>query len=146
MATVTGHVKLVKRKRGDKFYVKYRMPSGKQVMKLLGPAWTERSRPPAGNYTRRPAEESLSALLTDIRRGEVPDPGDRGGKVLADAVAEWLRYVEHEKDRRPSTVRDYRNTATAPYSPSSGQRHRSGPPVFLPSSGRVNEAQWNQCS
>ena len=136
MATVTGHVKLVKRKRGDKFYVKYRMPSGKQVMKLLGPAWTERSRPPAGNYTRRTAEESLSALLTDIRRGEVPDPGDRGGKVLADAVAEWLRYVEHEKDRRPSTVRDYRNTANGSLLPEFGaETPLGGPQCFCPVPG-----------
>ena len=135
MATVTGHVKLVKRKRGDKFYVKYRMPSGKQVMKLLGPAWTERSRPPAGNYTRRTAEESLSALLTDNRRGEVPDPGDRGGKVLADAVAEWLRYVEHEKDRRPSTVRDYRNTANFPTPRVRGRDTARGPQCFCPVPG-----------
>lgn len=113
MATVTGHVKLAKRKRGDQFYLKYRTPSGKQVEKRLGPAWMERSRPPAGYFTRKGAEEALSALLTDIRRGEVPDPGDRSGKTFADAVAEWLRYVEHEKDRRPSTVRDYRNTANS---------------------------------
>jgi integrase len=113
MATVTGHVKLAKRKRGDQWYLRYRHPSGKPVEKRLGPAWTERSRPPAGHYTRKMAEEALSALLTDIRRGEVPDPGDRSGKTFADAVAEWLRYVEHEKDRRPSTVRDYRNTANS---------------------------------
>lgn len=111
MATVSGHVKLAKRKRGDVFYLKYRMPSGKQVEQRLGPVWTERSRPSAGYFTRKMAEEALSARLTDIRRGEVPDPGDRSGKTLADAVDEWLRYIEHEKDRRPSTVRDYRNTA-----------------------------------
>jgi hypothetical protein len=28
-----------------------------------------------------------------------------------DAVREWLRYVEYEKKRKPSTLRDYRNVA-----------------------------------
>lgn len=120
MATVSGHVKLAERKRGDVFYLKYRTPSGKQLEKRLGPAWTERSRPPAGFYTRKQAEEALSALLTDLRRGTVPDPGDRSGKTLADAVAEWLRYVEHEKARRPSTVRDYRSTADSRLLPEFG--------------------------
>jgi integrase len=91
--------------------MRYRLPSGRQVQRLLGPAWSERSRPPAGYFTRKTAQAALDGILTDVRRGEIPDPGDRSGKTFADAVAEWLRYVEHEKDRRPSTVRDYRNTA-----------------------------------
>lgn len=117
---VSGHVKLAKRKRGDIFYLKYRMPSGKQIERRLGPAWTKRSRPPAGYFTRRMAEDALAELLTDVRRGEIPDPGDRSGKTFADAVAEWLRYVEHEKDRRPSTIRDYRNTANGTLIPEFG--------------------------
>jgi hypothetical protein len=44
-ARATGSVQLVKRKRGDKWYMKVRYPSGKQAMKLVGPAWTERTRP-----------------------------------------------------------------------------------------------------
>ncbi len=120
MARVSGHVKLVERKRGDQFYLRYRHPSGKLIEKRLGPAWTKRSRPPAGYFTQSKAEEALEAVLTDIRRGEIPDPGDRSGKVFADAVAEWLRYVEHEKARRPSTVRDYRNTARGALLPEFG--------------------------
>src|SRR4051794_38658465 len=30
-----------------------------------------------------------------------------GGVTFADAAAEWLRYVEHDRKRRPTTVRDY---------------------------------------
>lgn len=120
MARVSGHVKLVERKRGDQFYLRYRHPSGKLIEKRLGPAWAKRSRPPAGYFTQNTAEVELEAILTDIRRGEVPDPGDRSGKVFKDAVAEWLRYVEHEKDRRPSTVRDYRNTANSALLPEFG--------------------------
>jgi hypothetical protein len=49
----TGHVKLVRRKRGDQFYVKYRLPDGRQLQKRLGAAWTGPGRPPEGFYTRR---------------------------------------------------------------------------------------------
>lgn len=110
---VTGHVKLAKRKRGDVFYLKYRFPSGRQVESKLGPAWTERSRPPAGFYTRRTAEEALEALLTDIRRGEVPDPGDRSGKTFADAREEWLRYCEEDRGLEETTLADYRRVGAA---------------------------------
>ena len=51
-ARVTGHVSLRKRSRGSVYYLKYRLADGRQVQRLLGPAWTERSRPPAGYYTR----------------------------------------------------------------------------------------------
>lgn len=121
MGAVTGHVRLVQRKRGASWYAKYRLPSGRQVQKRLGPAWTERSRPPVGYFTQRIAEEELAAILTDARRGEIPDPGDSAGKTFADAVAEWLRYVEDEKGRRPSTVRDYRNTANGALIPEFGE-------------------------
>jgi integrase len=121
MAQVSGHIKLVKRKRGDQWYAKYRLPSGKQIERKLGPAWTERSRPPAGYYTRKMAEAELAGILTDARRGELPDPGDRSGKTFGDAVAEWLRYVEHEKARRPSTLRDYRNAANGSLLPEFGE-------------------------
>jgi integrase len=79
------------------------------VQKLLGPAWTERSRPPAGYYTRKTAQDALDELLADARRGTLADSGVRSGKTFDDACAEWLRYVEQERQRAPSTIRDYRN-------------------------------------
>ena len=112
MANVSGHIELISRKRGDQWYAKYRLPSGRQVKKRLGPAWTEKDgRPPAGYFTRKTAQAELDAILTDARRGEIHDPGDNSGKTFEDAVAEWLRYVEDERERAPSTLRDYRNTA-----------------------------------
>jgi integrase len=119
--SVSGHVKLVQRKRGEQWYAKYRLPSGKQVQKRLGPAWTERSRPPVGYFTRKRAQAELEAIHVAARRGEIPDPGDNAGKTFGDAVAEWLRYVEQEKARRPSTVRDYRNAAEAALIPEFGR-------------------------
>lgn len=105
----TGHVSLKRRKRGDVYYLKYRLPSGRQVQKLLGPASTGKGRPEDGAFTRRMAEDALREVLVDAERGSIPDPGDTSGKVLADAVAEWLRYVEVDKARKPSTVRGYRH-------------------------------------
>lgn len=113
MAVVSGHVKLVERARGDQFYLKYRTPSGKQLERKLGPVWTERSRPPAGYFTRKMADAELAALLTDLRRGEVPDPGDRSGKTFADAREEWLRYCRDDRGLEETTLRDYGNTARA---------------------------------
>lgn len=103
----TGHVRLVHRDRGDQFYLKYRLPDGLGVQKLLGPAWSGRGRPPAGYHTRRMAEEALQTILADARRGTLDRV--KTGATFADAAAEWLRYVEHDRKRRPSTVRDYRN-------------------------------------
>jgi hypothetical protein len=35
----------------------------------------------------------------------------RTGATVGDAVAEWLRYVEHDRAVKPSTLTDYRCTA-----------------------------------
>jgi hypothetical protein len=37
----------------------------------------------------------------------------RTGVTFADACAEYLRYVEHDLDRKPSTVGDYRSAIRA---------------------------------
>jgi integrase len=105
MARATGHVKLVERKPGDQWYVKYRRPDGRQVERKLGPAWTGNGRPPAG-YTRRTAEEALQDILTDLRRG-VGGP-DGTGVTFADAATEYLRYVEQIRRIDEVTVKDYR--------------------------------------
>jgi len=120
MGSVSGHVKLVYGKRGPVWFVKYRFKSGTQKQVRLGPGWTERSRPPAGYFTRKLAEAEKERILTELRRGEIPDPGDSTGKTFGDAVAEWLRYVETEKARKPSTLRDYRNTARGSLEPEFG--------------------------
>ncbi|MDQ3630662.1 MAG: tyrosine-type recombinase/integrase, partial [Actinomycetota bacterium] len=116
-----GHVRLVKRARGSKWYAKYRLPDGRQVQKLLGPAWSERGRPPGGHYTRKTAEAELRRLLTDVERGTLAGAQTRTGKSFADACAEWLRYVELEKQRAPSTLRDYRNTVECYLKPEFGK-------------------------
>lgn len=77
-------------------------------MKRLGPAWSGGARPPDGHFTRKTATQALQAILTDARRGQLPGAATTTA-TFADAAAEWLRYVEHDRKRRPSTVEDYRN-------------------------------------
>src|SRR5438067_2065900 len=96
----TGHVFRVDRARGPVWYAKYRLPDGRQVQKKLGPAWTERGRPPAGYFTKRLAEDWLRSTLVDARRGALPGMV-RTGATFADAAAEFLRYTEHDRGCKP---------------------------------------------
>jgi integrase len=115
----TGHVFRVERKRGPVWYAKYRLPDGRQVQKKIGPAWTGRGRPPAGHFTKRLAEDWLRDILDAARRGTLPG-AVRSGATFADAAAEWLRYVEQDRDVKPSTLTDYRSAVTSRLLPAFG--------------------------
>jgi integrase len=99
--------------------MKYRLPDGRQVQKKLGPAWTERGRPPAGYFTKRLAEDALRSVLDQARRGTLPGMV-RTGATFADAAAEYLRYIEHDRGRKPSTLRGYRSAIEAHLLPAFG--------------------------
>ncbi len=103
----SGHVFRVERARGPVWYAKYRLPDGRQVQKKLGPAWTDRGRPAAGYFTKRLAEDWLRGVLDEARRGTLPGMVQTGA-TFAEAAAEWLRYVEEDRLRKPSTVATYR--------------------------------------
>src|SRR3954463_7226406 len=107
---LSGHVFRVERARGPVWYAKYRLPDGRQIQRKLGPAWTARGRPAAGYFTKRTAEAWLDDVLAQARRGELPGMV-RTGATVADAAAEWLRWAEHERDCKPSTMDGYRGTA-----------------------------------
>jgi integrase len=109
-AKVSGHVVLREGARGSIYYLKYRLPDGRQVKRRLGVAWTERGRAPAGCFTRRMAAEALQTVLADARRGTLAGMV-KTGATFEDASAEWLRYVEHDRDVKPSTLSDYRHMA-----------------------------------
>jgi integrase len=116
----SGHVFRVDRKRGPVWYAKYRLPDGRQLQRKLGPAWTERGRPPAGYYTRRLAEDQLRDLLDEARRGTLPGLV-RTGATVQDATEEYLRYIEHDRERKPSTVQGYRWIVNGQILPTFGQ-------------------------
>jgi integrase len=115
----TGHVFRVERKRGPVWYAKYRLPDGRQVQKKLGPAWTDRGRPAAGFFTKRTAEAWLRDTLDAARRRTLPGMV-KTGATFANAAAEWLRYVEHDRACKPSTLSDYGSVVTAHLLPAFG--------------------------
>ncbi len=110
MLVPTGHVFRREGKRGAVWYAKYRLPSGRQVQRKLGPAWSSRGRPPAGYFTKWLAEVWLDDTLAHVRRNELPGMVATGA-LVADAAAEWLRYCEHERAVKASTLTEYGHTA-----------------------------------
>jgi integrase len=118
---ISGHVFRVQGKRGTRWYAKYRLPDGRQVQKALGPAWTQRGRPPDGYFTKRTAEAWLRDVLDQAHKGTLPGMV-RTGATFADAAAEWLRYVEQERGRKPSTLADYRSVVRAHFLPAFGDQ------------------------
>ncbi|MGA9284095.1 MAG: site-specific integrase [Solirubrobacteraceae bacterium] len=117
----SGHVHRVERKRGAAWYAKYRLPDGRQVQRKLGPAWSERGRPPAGYFTKRLAEDWLRDVLHEARRGTLVGMVATGA-TFADAVAEFLRYAEQDRQLKPSTLRGYRSIMKAHLLPAFGER------------------------
>jgi integrase len=102
----SGHVFPWDRKRGRQFYAKFRLPDGRQVQKLLGPAWMGPGRPPSGYLTRKCAEAELRRILVDAEDGALAGMA-KTGATFADAAREYLRYVEVDREREPTTIRDY---------------------------------------
>ncbi len=106
---VSGHLRRVKRQSGDRWRAKWRDAAGVEHLRVLGRVWTGKGRAPEGYLTKQQAQRMLDELLAEAR---TVGPGARravGRQVtFADAAAEWLRYVEVDRRRRPSTLRDYR--------------------------------------
>ena len=88
------------------WYAKYRLPDGRHIQKRIGPAWTPRGRPAAGYFTKRTAEAWLDDVLAQGAPRRAPRDGATGATV-ADAAAEWLRWAEHDRACKPSTMSDY---------------------------------------
>jgi integrase len=104
----TGFVRIVERAGGPVFYAQVRTADGRRLQRRLGRAWTKRSRPPEGYITRAKAELQLAEMLAgrDPNVAVEPQPGDE--VTFGQACREWMRYVELDRKRRPSTIRDYR--------------------------------------
>ncbi|MEA2282020.1 MAG: hypothetical protein QOK21_2627, partial [Solirubrobacteraceae bacterium] len=98
---VSGHVTRVEGSRRPVWRAKYRLPDGRQVKKTLGQAWTARGRPPAGYWTKRTAEAWLRRTLAEAAACTLPGMV-RTGATVADACAEYLRYIEKDRQRKPS--------------------------------------------
>jgi integrase len=104
----TGFVRVIRRAGGPVFFAMVRTPDGRRLQRKLGPAWVRRSRPPEGYLTRAQAEAKLQAILRGEDQSVAVRPVPGEDVTFGAAGQEWLRYVEHDRKRRPSTVRDYR--------------------------------------
>ena len=92
----TGHGFRVERARGPAWYMKYRLPDGRQVQKKLGPAWTERGRPPAGYFTKRVAEPSAVAAGGKVRIDQVEVIGSSLDLRQLRLVLAWAELHQEE--------------------------------------------------
>ena len=68
------------------------------------------SKPDPSYLTPAEAEDALQRLISSALRGP-SDPRRKRAQdhTFGEACDAWLAYVAEEKDRRPSTIRDYRN-------------------------------------
>jgi hypothetical protein len=109
MTRVTGSIVTVDRKTGRVLFIKARDRTGRQIKKRLGPE---------ADWSKRKQETALREFLVDL--GRTPDaPEDE--ITIGDAARAWLRYVEHEKARAASTVRDYTNCVNGSILPHFGK-------------------------
>ena len=107
----SGHVYRHEGQRGPVWRALYRLPDGRRVHKTLGPAWTQRGRPAAGHFTKRLAEDWLSEVLGQARRGTLAGMV-RTGATVEQACAEYLAHKETDRELKPSTLRDYRSVVS----------------------------------
>jgi integrase len=102
----SGHVYRRDGERGGVWYAKYRLPDGRQQKKRIGPAWSERGRPPAGFFTKRTAEAWLRDVLDQANRGELGGMVHTG-RTFNEAADRYLQWLRDDLARKPSTLRDY---------------------------------------
>jgi hypothetical protein len=69
---------------------KYRLPAGRQVQEKLGPAWTDRGRPPAGYFTKNQAEARLREIQTLWRPSDAIDRGRVAKERAVVLIPEWV--------------------------------------------------------
>lgn len=122
MVTPSGHLQVIDTPRKGKVWVALWRDAEGRHKRRLGPAWvraagtTDRGgtkwraadgRKPDGYLAPKDAEAQLAQILAAAPRQKLT-PLER--HTFGEACEEHLRYVEFDRERRPSTVNDYRNT------------------------------------
>jgi hypothetical protein len=102
----TGYVRAIERASGPVYYAHIRTVDGRRLQPKFGPAWLKRSRPPAGYLTPAQAEAKLGEILAGENPAVVVAP--TSAATFRHAALEWLRFVEHDRQREHSTVEGYR--------------------------------------
>jgi integrase len=109
------------RKRRDPVWIgRYRV-AGKDSAKVIGKAWTKRSRPPGGYLTRSAAEDALKRFLEAEGASVAAGRGIAFGQA-AEAYLASLEAKITSGSFRASTLRTYRNIIEAELRPRWGDR------------------------
>jgi integrase len=112
----SGALLVVERDRGPSYYAKWRDSTGRQVKRLLGPAWVERNgngwkrrrgRLPDGQLDERAAFVAMATAIETHEATLEVRPVKRSA-TFAEAAALWLHHLEHVEGAKPSTLADYR--------------------------------------
>jgi integrase len=128
----TGHLQVKGAPSARRWYAMWRDAAGRH-QQALGPAhvkpsgrktarravvWRSADGPKPGPafLTPREAEARLAEILASAPRSLDPVVE----RTFGEACEEWLRYVEHERQRSASTLRDYRHTVPAHLVPAFG--------------------------
>ena len=89
------------RRGGPVWVMRYRLPSGKDSRRVIGPAWTKRGRPERGYFTRVTAEAAMREFLAQ-------HADDKPGVIMPSFDAMAAAWLEHcTRTIRPSTQRSY---------------------------------------
>ena len=133
----TGHVQVKGSAGNRRYYALWRDADGRH-QRLLGPAHVKDSgrRTPRGAIVWRAGDGSLPSpehltpatavevlrelLAAAPKRPAAAGERARGAVTFGEACDEWLRYIEHERKRSPSTLADYRSTVRAGLLPGFG--------------------------
>ena len=116
MSRQSGALIVVDRDRGPTYYGKWRDSTGRQVKRMLGPAWVvrdgsgwkrRRGRVPEGVLDERAAIVALAAAMDAHEASLDAPPVDRSA-TFTDAAELWLHHLEHVEGAKPSTLADYR--------------------------------------
>ncbi len=125
---VSGHLQVKGGKGARKWYALFRDGNGRRYQLLLGPAHvrdsgrcTERGavvwraasgpRPTPEHLTPLDAQAALDEMLAKQRLAPPPEAAPELPTVvtLRRARDEWLRHVTYDRQRKPSTISDYRS-------------------------------------
>ena len=104
----SGHLRTRGVGHGRAFYAAIRTVDGRHLTRRLGLEWTKRSQPPPGHLTRPQAELRLQEILAGRDPSVALEPPPGAEVTFGMAAREWMRYVEHDRKRRRSTINDYR--------------------------------------
>jgi hypothetical protein len=97
---ISGHVERREGKRRPVWHAKYRLPDG------------EKANRPGVDDTRTAGRRVLHAAHGVVRTGA----------TFADAVAEYMRWLEQDRARKPTTLRGYESIMRAHLLPAFGRR------------------------